>query len=144
MLAALLSIGVAGYFLSPLLSPVADVTIAPDLGCDLHRASCAATLPDGGRLELSLAPRPIPVSVPIEASVHVAGQAVDRVELDFAGVTMNMGYNRAELRPTGPATFVGTATLPACVTGRMAWQATVLVERGRTRIAVPFRFDAGA
>jgi hypothetical protein len=56
---------------------------------------------------------------------------------------MNMGFNRPALAPAGPGRFAGQATLPVCVTGRMTWQATVLVEAGRTRIAVPFRFDAG-
>jgi hypothetical protein len=63
--------------------------------------------------------------------------------VDFAGVSMNMGFNRPALVPAGPGQFTGQATLPVCVTGRMTWQATVLVEAGRTRIAVPFRFDAG-
>ena len=39
--------------------------------------------------------------------------------------------------------FAGDATLPVCITGGMVWQATVLIERGRERIAVPFLFDTG-
>jgi hypothetical protein len=65
------------------------------------------------------------------------------VEIDFAGVDMDMGYNRPLLQEATDGVFKGEATLPVCVTGRMTWQATVLVEIGRTRIAVPFRFVTG-
>lgn len=55
---------------------------------------------------------------------------------------MNMGYNRPALAAAAPGMFVGSASLPVCVTGSMAWQATVLLETDRARIAVPFRFDS--
>ena len=38
---------------------------------------------------------------------------------------------------------VGETTLPVCVTGRMVWQATVMLEVGRKNITVPFRFESG-
>jgi hypothetical protein len=143
MILALILIGVVGYKLSPLLLPRADVTANPDPGCDLQHGSCAAALPQGGRLRFTLTPRPIPVTAPIEMLVELEGVAAEKVAVDFAGVSMNMGFNRPALAPAGSGRFAGQATLPVCVTGRMTWQATVLVETGRTRIAVPFRFEAG-
>lgn len=143
MILALVLIGVIGYKLSPLLMPKADVIANPDPLCDLHRTACAASLPSGGRILFSLTPRPIPVVTPLEMRVDIEGVTADRVAVDFAGVSMNMGFNRSALTPSGEGRFTGQATLPVCVTGRMTWQATVLVETGRTRIAVPFRFDAG-
>lgn len=136
-------IGVVGYKLSPLLLPKADVAVNPDPGCDLQRGACEAPLPGAGKLRFSLTPRPIPVSEPLAMSVELEGAAADKVTVDFAGVSMNMGFNRPILERSGPGRFVGQAILPVCVTGRMTWQATVLVESGQTRIAVPFRFDAG-
>jgi hypothetical protein len=65
------------------------------------------------------------------------------VPVDFAGVSMNMGFNRPALAQAGPGRFAGQAVLPVCVTGRMTWQATVLIDAGSRRIAVPFRFEAG-
>lgn len=143
MILTLVLIGVIGYKLSPLLMPKADVTANPDPGCDLHRGICAAPLPAGGRISLALTPHPIPVTAPLELTVEVEGVNADAVAVDFAGVNMNMGFNRPRLAPAGAGRFIGQATLPVCVTGRMTWQATVLVETGSTRIAVPFRFDAG-
>jgi hypothetical protein len=143
MILALILIGVVGYKLSPFLLPKADVTVNPDPGCDLQQGACSAQLPGGGRLKFSLTPRPIPVTAPLEMLVVLEGATAEKVAVDFAGVSMNMGFNRPGLNPAGAGKFSAQATLPVCITGRMSWQATVLVESGRTRIAVPFRFEAG-
>lgn len=143
MILTLILVGVVGYKLSPLLMPKADVTANPDPGCDLHQGTCAAALPSGGRLHFSIAPRPIPLTTPLVLEVGIEGLPADRVAVDFAGVSMNMGFNRPRLDRLGPGRFSGQATLPVCVTGRMTWQATVLVDSADKRIAVPFRFEAG-
>lgn len=143
MILALILIGAVGYKLSPLLLPKADVTANPDPACNLQQNTCGAPLPQGGRLRFSLTPRPIPVTAPLEMIVELDGIDADKVAVDFAGVGMNMGFNRPTLAAAGSGRFTGQATLPVCVTGRMVWQATVLIESGRTRIAVPFRFEAG-
>lgn len=143
MILALILIGVIGYKFSPLLLPKTDVTIQPDPGCDLQRGDCTAALPQGGRLRFSITPRPIPVTTPMAVNVEITGVPADRVAVDFAGVDMSMGFNRHVLPATGSGQFTGEAVLPVCVSGRMLWQATLLVESGRTRIAVPFRFAAG-
>lgn len=143
MILTLIAIGVAGYKYSPMLLPKTDMTVSPDPGCDLHRGACSATLPGGGRLGFALSPRPIPVTAPLEILVELDSLEADKLTVDFAGVNMAMGYNRPTLARTGPGRHAGQTTLPVCVTGRMTWQATVLIESGRTHIAVPFRFDAG-
>jgi len=137
---ALILIGAAGYWFSPLLLPKSDITATVAPGCDLQRQACAATLPDGGRIELSISPRPIPVLQPLAIEVRVSGLAVRQAMIDFAGVGMDMGYNRPALSAAGPDRFAGSASLPVCVTGTMPWQATVLLETESQRIAVPFRF----
>lgn len=131
---------VVGYKLSPLLLPKADVTVQPDPGCDLNRAACRVALPGGGQLELRMNPRPIPMVRPFQVEVKLEGINAARVEVDFAGIEMNMGLNRIELVAGAVGVHAGEATLPVCITGQMDWQATVLVETGSQRIAVPFRF----
>ncbi len=133
-------IGVVGYKLSPLLLPKSDVTVQPTPGCDLHHQACGADLPGGGRVELSFATRPIPMVTPFQVMVQVKDVVVRQVEVDFAGVDMNMGLNRPRLADQGQGRFAGEASLPVCVTGAMDWQATVLLETDKERIAVPFRF----
>lgn len=139
----LVTIGVAGHYWSPLLLPKADVSARPSPGCDLQREACSAALPDGARIELSITPRPIPFLQTLRVEVTIAGTKGKKVVVDFAGETMNMGYNRSELPATGGGRFAGTASLPVCVAGRMVWIATVQVETDRQRIAVPYRFEVG-
>jgi hypothetical protein len=131
---------VVGYKLSPLLLPKADITVQPQAGCDLQKSPCEAALPGGGTVRLSITPRPIPMVAPLQLEVALAGRSASKVEVDFAGVNMNMGLNRPQLKALGDGRFSGEGTLPVCVTGSMDWQATLLLETDRERIAVPFRF----
>lgn len=134
---------VVGYKLSPLLMPRADVVIPPDPACDLQRQGCAVDLPGGGRLELMMGTRPVPMVRPFPVEVLVRGAVPRRVEVDFAGVDMNMGLNRPQLAARGDGRYLGEATLPVCITGHMDWQVTVLLDNGRERIAIPYRFTSG-
>ena len=131
---------VVGYKLSPLLLPRADVTVHPDPACDLHRSPCEVTLPGGGKLAVRMQPLPIPMVRPFQVEVKLEGISASRVEVDFAGVDMNMGLNRPELSARAAGVYGAEASLPVCITGQMEWQATVLVESTGQRIAVPFRF----
>src|SRR5574343_183132 len=134
---------VVGYKLSPILLPKADLTVQPDPACNLQQQACAAALPNGGQVVLNMATRPIPLVKPFEIEVATSGFTPVRVEVDFAGIDMNMGLNRPQLTPSGDGRFVGEVTLPVCITGHMGWQVTVLIESGRERIAVPYRFGTG-
>lgn len=134
---------VVGYKLSPMLLPKADLVVEPDPACNVQREDCAVRLPDGGTIELSVGTRPIPLVKSFPLEVRTRGIAVDRVEIDFSGVDMEMGFNRPQLAARGDGRFAGEAMLPVCVTGRMLWQATVLLESGAKRIAVPYRFSSG-
>jgi hypothetical protein len=141
---ALASVAVVGYKYSPLLLAKADLTLSPAPGCDLNKTACAAELPAGGRIELSITPQPIPLVKPLHVGVRIAGMTADKVEIDFSGLSMNMGYNRKTLIADAQGVHRGEAMLPVCVSGRMVWQATVVIETGRQRIAVPFLFEAPA
>lgn len=135
---------VVGYKMSPLLLPKADVVVQPDSACNLQLQACRVALPAGGEIELDMATRPIPLVKPFIVKVKASGVVPSRVEVDFAGVDMNMGLNRPELKALGDGGFVGETALPVCITGQMDWQATVLVETGKERIAIPYRFATGS
>lgn len=137
---ALACIAVIGYRLSPLAK--ADLTIAPQPGCDLNTQTCSAELPGGGRLELSITPRPIPVVKPLQVDVRLSGRVADQVEIDFSGVAMDMGHHRLQLVADGQGRYLGQAMLPVCISGRMTWQATLIVGSGHQTIAIAFPFDA--
>ncbi|WP_374328345.1 hypothetical protein [Azonexus sp.] len=137
----ILLVVVIGYKLSPLLLPKSDLTVEPDAACKLQEADCAVALPGGGKISLSIGTRPIPLVKAFPVTVEASGAR--RVEIDFAGVEMDMGFNRPQLQELTPGVFTGEASLPVCVTGRMTWQATVLVDLPGSRVAVPFRFVTG-
>jgi hypothetical protein len=124
--------------------PEQTITAQVDTSCDLHLGACAASLPDGGRIELEITPRPIPLLRPLEIRAKITGMDARKVEIDFSGVSMNMGFNRPVLAASGEQVFTGQATLPVCITGRMEWQASVMVNTGQAQIVAPFRFEAAA
>lgn len=134
---------VVGYKLSPLLLPVSDVTVQPDPACDLQRQACAVDLPGGGKIELAMQTRPVPMVKPFTVQATASGFVAQRVDIDFAGVDMNMGLNRPQLMAGKDGVFTGEVSLPVCITGQMDWQVTLLVERAAERIAIPFRLIAG-
>jgi hypothetical protein len=140
LLAAALAI-TAAVKLSPLLNPTQKISLPLNTTCDLQQGPCTTPLPGGGRLELSLEPRPIPVLKPLKLLVRATGFKAGSVEVDFAGVDMKMAFNRPRLKLGKDGLFTGEATLPVCVRDKMSWQATVLVESDGKRIAVPFRFE---
>lgn len=135
---------VVGYKLSPMLLPKSDVTVQPDPACDLQQQACAVDLPSGGKIELSMGTRPVPMVKAFEVQVATSGFSPARVEVDFAGIDMNMGLNRPELTTRGDGRFVAPVTLPVCITGQMDWQVTLLVETGNSRIAIPYRLRSGS
>lgn len=124
------------------LKPQSDVSL-PLSSCNPSEQTCLVKLPRDGQIEFSVDPRPIPTLHPFVIQVQVSGIKPDKVEVDFSGIDMNMGYNRPQLTPVLPGRFEGGTSLPVCITGVMRWRATVLLESEGTAIAVPFQFSAG-
>jgi protein SCO1/2 len=150
LLDALLILGlaiivIAGYRYAQSRHSDAGATIAPDANCNLHRSACSARLPDGRTLSLSITPHPIPVVKPMQLEVRLEGKPgtpLGKVEVDFAGKSMNMGFNRITLTAVDGRLAKGEGNLPVCVTGRMDWIATVLLELDGKRINIPFPFSS--
>lgn len=128
----------AKLWLSP--NPEATISAPLDPACNLHIGPCSSMLPGGGRIELSIEPRPVPLLRPLRLTVKVEGIDARQVEIDFTGVDMNMGFNRPQLKKEDETHFSGQTTLPVCITGKMAWQASVIVANNRARFVAPFRF----
>lgn len=131
----------AFYAAWPLLNPKVIETAPLDPACDVRQAPCTAKLPSGGTVRFGLEPRTIPLLEPLKVDVQLEGLAALGVEVDFAGIDMNMGYNRPVLAAKGGGRFEGDATIPVCVRSRMDWEAKVLVRTPRGLVAAPFRFS---
>jgi hypothetical protein len=134
-------VGVVVYKAWPLLYPQ-GIALAPlDPGCRLSQGPCTATFAEGGTVTLAIAPPGIPVVAPLTLRVDLAGLQALGVEVDFAGVDMNMGYNRVGLEPAGEGRYQGKGMLPVCVRDRMTWEAKVLVQTRAGLMVAPFRFE---
>jgi periplasmic copper chaperone A len=146
LIVTLIVIVLVGYRYADQLRPGADHSLPSmglEAGCNLHQAPCSVALPQGGRLALSISPHPIPLAKPLQIEVTLEGATADKVELDLNGVTMEMGYNRISLTPVAGANrYIGESSIPVCVTGRMEWRATVILEHDGKRLAAPFIFES--
>jgi hypothetical protein len=135
--AASYAILVAWQFLYP---PVA-VETKGDADCDLHQGPCSARFPDGGRVTLAISPRPIRPITPLMVEVRVEKLDTDRADVDFTSPDMNMGFNRATLKATGPGTYRGPMVLPICTSDRMTWHANVFLHTPHGNYNAVFAFD---
>ena len=61
--------------------------------------------------------------------------------VDFRGVDMNMGYNRPQLKAVAAGQYAGTWVLASCGLEHMVWEATVLIETAKHKMAAPFRLE---
>lgn len=132
---------IAWIKLRPLLHPELAAVAPLDPTCDLRAAPCAVTFSDGAQVNFEISPRHIPAVKELALAVRAVGLDADRVEVDFAGVDMNMGFNRVSLERSGPGEFSGSGMLPVCVRARMTWEAKVLLHTEAGLMAAPFRFD---
>jgi len=132
--------GVAAYRIWPLLNPEIAATAPLDPDCDLRAGPCSVVFADGGKVSFGIEPREIPVVESLDLVVRLDGLEARSAEVDFQGIDMNMGYNRAGLKPAGAGRFVGNGMLPVCVRYAMEWEARVLLHTDRGLLAAPFRF----
>ncbi len=133
-------LGGAAYYFRDYFEP-GPALVLPLSDCDLHDGPCTADLPGGGRVEFSILPRTIPLTKPLQLQVQVQGRKVRKVEVDFSGVSMNMGYNRPRLQVVEEGRFEGEGMLPVCIRQRMDWEAKLMLDTPDGLIIVPYRFE---
>jgi hypothetical protein len=131
---------VAIYTAWPLLFPEVAQRAPLNPNCNLRAAPCSVVFPDGAEVTFSIQPDSIPVVAPLKYEVLVQGMEADGVIVDFVGVDMNMGFNRAQLNRTEAGRFVGDGMLPVCVRDVMEWEARVLIDTVDGLMEAPFRF----
>jgi hypothetical protein len=132
--------GVAAYKALPLLNPEIGDIAALDANCDLYAGPCTSKLSSGGRVSFAIKTDGIPLVKPLDLEVKLDGIDADKVEVDFIGLGMDMGFNRPQLKATDDGLYVGTGMLPVCIRAAMEWEARVLVTTPEGLIAAPFRF----
>lgn len=123
------------------LVPRGPTQLVLDETCSLSSETCALSLPEGGRLEFALGPRPVRLLSPLKLEIRVSGSNARALEVDFTGANAPMAFNRAYLNPRENGVYSAQTALPVCATGHMVWQATVLLENGSHKILAPFHFE---
>jgi hypothetical protein len=124
LVAALIAIAVAGYWLKRPAEAQAVACPDPLAGCSFsHRGTSAA-------VHFSVKPAPL---APFELRVRTPGAT--RVSAEFQMNGMEMGFNRYDLHPSD-GVFVSKVTLPVCVSGRRDW--TLYLDIDGTHYALPF------
>ena len=136
-------IGFAVYEAWPVLYPQTAERAPLNPDCDLGLAPCTVAFDSGGSVSLDIQPRGIPPITPLQLTVQLDGvRQPRRVEIDFTGHDMDMGYNRVPLHPTAEAgRYQGSGMLPVRVRARMTWDANVLIYQPDGIMAAPYRFD---
>lgn len=115
--------------------------IEPDKSCDLQKSACELSIPTGGKISLSIEPRPIPLVQKLAIQVNTQSIEAESIAVDFKGTTMNMGPNSVTLKAQTPGQFGGQGMLPVCVRNRMEWQADVYIQTNEGIIVAPFIFE---
>jgi hypothetical protein len=134
-------VGLAFYKVWPTMHPEVAARAPLNPSCDLRKGPCSVWFPEGGEVALAISPRGIPVVQPLQVTVDLKRINARKVTVDFAGVDMDMGYNRVALQQVRPGRYTGNAMLPVCVRRRMRWEAKVLVQSPGGYLVGPFRFD---
>ncbi|MEE9444553.1 MAG: hypothetical protein V3V19_02690 [Cocleimonas sp.] len=148
LLVSLLSLAILftlAYKFKDVLKPKVDTIVAADEHCDLRKNACTTILPKGGNVTFFIDPIDIPLLKPLALSVELDGIEPSKVEVDFVGIGMEMGYNRSLLKANVESTnttkkYSGKAILPVCSLAKMNWEARVLLHTEDGLIAVPFLF----
>lgn len=119
------------------------MTTLPAQICNPASERCTAALAGGGTATLSISPAPIRPLHPLQLEVTLTDYPVERAEVEFSGVSMDMGIQRGVLEGSG-SRFTGQAMLPVCTTGAMTWAATLRLTGASGSIAIPFHFEVAA
>jgi len=112
-----------------------------DSTCDMHNAVCEARFNNGGRLQLSINPRPIKPMTQLELEVRLSNMDAQQVLVDFQGIGIDMGFYRPELTRINDSLFSGQASLSVCTLDKMLWQATAIIKSDKGVMVAPFRFE---
>ena len=122
---ALVAIAMAGYWLKRPTDATAVACADPLAGCSFSHRDATANV------RFSAWPAPLEA---FELNVRAAGAR--RISAEFQMVSMDMGFNRYDLRPTADGAWASKVTLPVCVSGRRDW--ILYLDLDGSRYAIPF------
>ncbi len=149
-----LSLAISHIYKSQLVSlvtnepPSTKITPPP---CDLNRGTCPLPIITPVASEapwtFSISPHPIPVSTPLSFTLTpperiLSTNKPEAVWLDLTGDSMDMGLIRVNLAQQPNGQWIGTGSIPVCVTGAMRWRARLNLALSQTNLQADWVFTA--
>lgn len=140
---------IAGFFAYRHFDGEAAIVSLPVVeDCQLHRESCTAVLPNGGKLRLDIEPKQPAPTDPLRVTAVFEKAAPGAVGVRLEGVNMNMGYlehfvyelSRDHGDPAANA-FSGSAGVFTCSSTVMQWRVLARIELDGARYEIPFQFE---
>ena len=116
---------------SQLATPEVIETATLQAACDLRKEPCIASFANDESISLDITPKSIPLLKPLELTIKLNEVSspinIEKIQVDFVGIGMDMGFNRATLKLTQSQLYQGQAVLPICTQQRMDWEARVFI-----------------
>jgi len=148
------SLALTHFYKQPLLSLVTGQTEAIHVTpppCDLNRQICPLLVMTPVASEapwaFSITPQPIPVSAPLVFTLTPPERVLtphtpSAVWVDLTGDSMDMGLIRITLQQQPDGQWVGTGSIPVCVTGAMRWRARLHMALAQATLQADWVFTA--
>ena len=149
-----LSLMLSQVYKTQLVSLVTDEPLSTQITpppCDLNRSACSLPIITPVTSEapwtFSVTPRPIPVSAPLSFTLTTPEQILatnkpEVVWVDLTGDSMDMGLIRVSLEQQPNGQWIGTGSIPVCVTGAMRWRARLHIALSKTTLQADWAFTA--
>ena len=151
-----LSAVLAHIYRQPILAQIygqREVTQVAPPSCDLNTQACPlpiiTPIMSEAAWTFSITPRPIPLSSPLTLTLSPPERTLptnrpQAVWLDLTGDDMDMGLIRIPLAQTPDGRWIGTGSIPVCITGKMRWRASLHLQLEQTTLQANWLFTAPA
>jgi len=149
-----LSLVLSQHFKTQLVGLVTDAPLSTQITpppCNLNRSACPLPIITPVASEVpwtfSITPHPIPVSAPLSFTLTppervLATNKPEAVWVDLTGDSMDMGLIRVRLEQQPNGQWVGTGSIPVCVSGAMRWRARLHMALSQTNLQADWVFTA--
>gem|GEM_PF-1406226 len=150
----LLSLTLTHFYKERILNLVTDEPLVTQITpppCNLNRTACALPIITPVASEapwiFRITPQPIPVSAPLMFTLTPPERVLtphtpNAVWVDLSGDSMDMGLIRVALQQQPDGQWVGTGSIPICITGTMRWRARLHMALTQTTLQADWIFTA--
>jgi len=109
------------------------VFLAENTACDLGKSKCEIKMGEEA-FELNFEAKPIRTEKKFTITLKTQSMQWKPTEIDFEGVSTNMGYLRPALQLVRPKEYEAALVLPICDIERMDWRVKVILENPKKEL----------